>query len=602
MIKNFKTHQITKEMFYWIFGIILFLLPLFYAWACYPLGVLNNTSYSALGGMLPWSDAAGYYSSANTFLEKGILDVWSVRRPLNAVLFSIRLWLADNNFQMALIVQALLCGISCLLVAKCIKRSFGMLAGIVTLFVLFLFAAVFIPTILTETLGLTIGCLSFVVLWEAINLKNSNIKNWVLFFTAGLLLTVGLNTRAGAFFILPILILWLGYNFRNDIIYKKNKLLGFNWFVVFSFIFGITCGFIFNLMLIKLYSYSGDIEVPHANFAYTLFGLVSGGKNWTHIYNIKSDFALYKTEAEQAKYLYMASWEVFKNNPLMLLKGFLVGCLGVIKKFSSFFSVLLVINNNIVAKIIVRCLGFIVLFFGLFRLYNISNFFKNNTYANQSNDLKNKIGLINIALISMFLSAGVIWIDGGFRVFAVTVPFFASACGIILGYRLTTANPKSNNKSISFEAKNAIVFSYALLILGLIGPKLIQSISVDTNLNVTQAISKFSCSANENKMIVKNIAGVPKVLLPLYLERFKKTLLKNQVESKDFLKMLQSNIITKQMFLGSLYDLNSTSTKYILGTQEVFLNNSAYIGLCVAPIANLEHIMQARSFEVLDEK
>ena len=277
MNKTIHTTQMTWEFCYWLIGISLFFLPLIHAWMVYPFGVESlHTNYAALGGIIPSSDANGYYVGANTLLERGVLDYWNIRRPLNAALLAVRLWLANNNFQIAIIIQTLLCSISCLLVTKSVSRTCGKLSSTIALVVLFLFAYLFIPTTLSETLGLTIGCLAFVILWEAME-----VQRWWLFFIAGLMLTVGLNARAGAFFILPILILWLGHNFR-----KTSKSFQFNWLFSSVFVLGIVSGFIYNLVLIKLYGF-GSSGAIHANFSHTLFGLVSGGKTWSYIYSIQ---------------------------------------------------------------------------------------------------------------------------------------------------------------------------------------------------------------------------------------------------------------------------------------------------------------------------
>lgn len=568
------TKHKTILAFYWLLGISIFLLPLVHAWLAYPLGIESFfTSYSALGGVIPYSDAGGYYGGAINLLENGFLNSWNMRRPLNASLFSVRLWLTNNNFYLALIVQAIWCSISCLLVTASINKSFGKKPSILTLLILFLFASIFIPTTMSETLGLTLGCLSFVILLEAIN---SN--RWWLFTTAGLMLTIGLNTRAGAFLILPFLTIWLHFAFKNNI-------------KTINFILGIIGGFFCNIILIKLYGLNNS-GAMHANFADTVFGLVSGGKGWDYFYSLYPEkINNIQSEANYAKLVYSESFKVFKNNPFLLLKGLLRGYLGVIKGFTSFFQYWVIISNNIILKIIVRCFGFVVLFLGVYRLYYFNKFYNYNIH------IKNKFNLIQISLISMFLSAGIIWTDGGIRVFAVTVPFFAAIFGI-LAEKPPKANYIQNNNIISWETKFAIVFSYILLILGLIGPILIKFFTNKSKLKI-----QFHCPLNTTKLIVKNIYGSPRVELPLYAKRLENNLIKNSlIENKYMLKLLKSSIVTRPMFLALVYDSNNITSKHILGSKEIFSYNNACVGLCAAPIPGIEDIMQIQSFKVLNNK
>jgi hypothetical protein len=66
------------------------------------------------------------------------------------------------------------------------------------------------------------------------------------------LLTLALNARAGAFFILPVLVLWLAFSFRERIpVMRSGVLAGAVVFVIF-----MTRGWIGKIVLfIRVYSY-----------------------------------------------------------------------------------------------------------------------------------------------------------------------------------------------------------------------------------------------------------------------------------------------------------------------------------------------------------
>lgn len=572
------------KAFYILMGISLFLIPLIDAWMFYPLGIENiNTRATALGGILPWTDARGYYWGANHFLETGVLDAWNTRRPLNAILFSIRLWLTNNHFEAALVIQALLCGISCLLVTKSITQTFGKISGIATLFMLFLFGAVFIPTTLSETLGLTLGCLAFVFLWAAVQTQKSS-----LFFNTGLMLMAGLNARAGAFFILPLLIVWLGYHFRNQSTQKIHRI--FNWKIAGIFTLGLLCGLFFNFVLIKFYADPTSTGgAMHGNFAATLYGLVSGGKTWNYAYTMFSSLP-FKSEAEFAHFLYQQSFEQFKANPVLLLQGLLKGWFGPIESALRFFQ--FGTSHSLILKFFILLSGIFIFIYSIWRAIQLHKIYKT------------EIGLISTALFGMFLSAAVIWTDGQFRVFAVTVPFFAAAFGIILGalFLNTTQMQKKlpinkSTQAARSEIMPTYVLSYTLLIAAFIGPLFIKTVNMPD-------IASFACPKNETLLVTKNISGVPYVDLLKRSAEFKKTLAKNDLEvQKPFLKILEANRFENITAVGLVYDIRSADTHFIAAPLAVFQSQNKWVGLCTAKIQGIENtITQVKSYGALSEK
>ena len=96
-------------------------------------------------------------------------------------------------------------GICYYLSAYLINRNLGSFAAAVYMSLLYFYIQPLIGTAYTEPLGLAFGCLGFVLLWTAA--KKQNVLDLIL----GLIIfTVALSVRAGAFFILPALILWSG--------------------------------------------------------------------------------------------------------------------------------------------------------------------------------------------------------------------------------------------------------------------------------------------------------------------------------------------------------------------------------------------------------
>jgi len=87
------------------------------------------------------------------------------------------------------------------------------------------------------------------------------------------LLCLALNARAGAFFILPILVLWFLMTF-----YPKTRL----WRTLGLSIIVVMLPFVFNFLLFK--TIADQRSTPFSNYSYTLYGLASSGnKGWTQV-------------------------------------------------------------------------------------------------------------------------------------------------------------------------------------------------------------------------------------------------------------------------------------------------------------------------------
>jgi hypothetical protein len=73
--------------------LILFGLPLIYKWQ-------TARFYGYMfGGLLPWSDAQGYYTGAHHLMYDGNLSSWATRRPLFAGFLAVLLSNTGNNLQ-----------------------------------------------------------------------------------------------------------------------------------------------------------------------------------------------------------------------------------------------------------------------------------------------------------------------------------------------------------------------------------------------------------------------------------------------------------------------------------------------------------------------
>jgi hypothetical protein len=271
------------------------------------LSALWNSGVSdayIIGGLLPWSDASGYYWDARRVLEGGTFSYFSSRRPLYIGMLSAVLGLTQQNLQIALAILVAITAICCFLLAREIQRNHGTAAGVLMLILQFLFYRWFLGKTSTETLGLSLGALSFALLWRGAGERRINLCLLGLF-----LLTLALNARAGAFFILPAIIIWGTWSFRGTAQFSWRFLLGGTSVMLL--------GFLLNLIVLK--TVGSPDGVGFSNFSHTLYGLIVGG-DWTQV-TIDHPEVESLNEPELSQRIYALAFEALRANPLGLVHG-----------------------------------------------------------------------------------------------------------------------------------------------------------------------------------------------------------------------------------------------------------------------------------------
>jgi hypothetical protein len=272
----------------------LFALPLAALWQHLTLQV------SAIGGLLPYSDANGYYHDARGLIQ-GTLFGWSARRPLFAGLFATLLALTGENLQLTVALLVALNGVAVLLLAREIGRSHGpAAAAIATLVLFFFYRSVGCGTTLTENLGFAMGNVAFAVLWRAFR----ETDRWGVGVGLGLL-TLALMARAGAFFVLPAIALAALWVFR------ANR----QWLRVGAIAIGAVTGAAgVTLVVGRLLADPSGAQTAFSNFSYSLYGLVVGGKGWGQVV---SDHP----QAREGAEMYLLAWNAFLARPMGLVEG-----------------------------------------------------------------------------------------------------------------------------------------------------------------------------------------------------------------------------------------------------------------------------------------
>jgi hypothetical protein len=283
---------------------VIFFLPLLHLWAS-ALSV-----YSSIGGLLPFSDAYSYYLGAQRLLVEGRLDEWNSRRPLNALLLTVRLALTGGDLRGAMLIDAAMLGASCCLMAREVARDCGAAAGFMLFAALYLISREHVRVVGSESLGLTLATLASTLLWRGSRDGRRSIA--LLGLT---MLTLALNARAGAFLTLPALIIWAGWAFRGS----QRR---YEWRSGAAAAGAVLAGFGLNALLLEMYA--GHFGLGHDNFALTLYGLTTGQPDWTRLY---ADFPASKQMegGELAHFAYAHAWQNLRDRPIDLLGALATG-------------------------------------------------------------------------------------------------------------------------------------------------------------------------------------------------------------------------------------------------------------------------------------
>jgi hypothetical protein len=165
--------------------------------------VSGQTQGSIISGFIPIRDASGYYVDAIRLTVGEYTSIFSARRPLFSGLLAVFLRISNGSFTTSMGIYTALNGLACYFAIKEIRRTHGPIIGVFVLTIVLLFYRLHSGATMTEQVGLALGLLGFTLLWQGRAYEKTQLV-WVGLFTT----TIALNARAGAFFTLPIILLW----------------------------------------------------------------------------------------------------------------------------------------------------------------------------------------------------------------------------------------------------------------------------------------------------------------------------------------------------------------------------------------------------------
>ncbi|GAB4573613.1 MAG: hypothetical protein Fur0017_27840 [Anaerolineales bacterium] len=277
----------------------LFALGLAGLWAS------GNTQSVVLSGLIPLTDAAGYYSDAIRLQYGMDVSNFTAMRPFFAGVLSFFLWLSERNLMIAVSIFTAIAGFSCYLACREIQRTHGAEFATFFLVLIFLYYRHHSGTTMSETLGVAVSLLGVALLWRGISAP----KEWITLFGIGMI-ALALNIRPGAMFVLPALLLWGGWVFRGGRKFSV-KFFGLGAAVILLVFYA-------NSKMIDFVA--GSSGVAFENFAWAFYGLASGGNSWTYIFEAHPELGLLK-DTEVTPAIYRLAFELIMTEPSLIIKG-----------------------------------------------------------------------------------------------------------------------------------------------------------------------------------------------------------------------------------------------------------------------------------------
>lgn len=463
----------------------------------------------AVAGAYQISDSMMYWLCSNSLLDTGnfghplTTGEWCQRRATYPTFLSGIAWVSQRNIIATLLMQAFIASTAMYLVVRRSANYVGALGALLCAALLYKYASVdLFAMTMTENAGLVFGCVGIALL-----LQVSERRDIVWMATGIAMISIALNARAGAFFILPFLVLWAGITASLS---KKNV---WQWICVASI--AILAGFVLQALLVL--AVGGSPGSSHGNFSYTLYGLSVGGKGWQQV--LIDHPELSGSDALMSKAIYGFAWKNLSIQPELFLHG--------LQKNVSYF-----ISSGT---------------YGFEKLGAWSLFFKVcwwlawiPMFINRRNPSYLLAALCSLGVV---FSAPLLLGDGGARIFAASVAVDVlqvaiglSWAGIVLTQGIkqgllpapilsTTQSLESPSNRVSLETG----FVVLLLLLLLIPHTPLRYIQTPERVNATQCV-------NDEYAVVTHIGSGGALLLDFVTDDKKSDYLIGQIRYADFIE------------------------------------------------------------------
>lgn len=284
--------------------ILFIFITSIYSMALAGMWASGKTEGQIISALLPDTDAAYYYYDGLRIINGFATSFFGARRVFFPALLGQILLLTSNSILGCQIALTMIVAISTFMVTKSIRNHLGSFSASMLFCLLFSFSRLSIGKIMSESIGYSLGCLSFAIILDTIRRKNG-FQDFLGFLS----LSLGLIIRVGAVSLYPFLLFGLLKNKSSKTQKWKTILLG-----SLAVVITITS------FLILSHFFTPDNGIPFANFSYTLYGLAKGGTGWSSIH-IDHPEITSLPQPELTKAIYQLSFISIKENPFDLLKG-----------------------------------------------------------------------------------------------------------------------------------------------------------------------------------------------------------------------------------------------------------------------------------------
>lgn len=276
----------------------LYLFSVGATWAGIPRP--QDLNGNAIAGLLPFNDANGHFQHIYLQAMEGAWHPFVARRPLAAALRTVAVAGVDyNNFHF-LMLQAGALAVATFFAARAVADWRGIWAGLTFLGLTHILLRPYLPTNLTEPLGLLCALVSIPFLVRAI--RHGRLGDTAIGFHLTLW---ALMIRMGGMFTLPAMAAWAvlrEWPARARIVRA-----------LFVVILVVVANFALVTGLSKLYGTTDG--ALGSNFSHTICGLTHG-TDWTGCGKIYADeLKAFATEAGQAHLFYTKAGEMLTQRP-----------------------------------------------------------------------------------------------------------------------------------------------------------------------------------------------------------------------------------------------------------------------------------------------
>jgi hypothetical protein len=262
----------------------------------------GDYSYTAIVGLVPFSDASSYFGEAYDALKDGAFGVHGSRRPLAQIVRTSLLVMSGYSYAGMIALQCLALSAALFFASRSVARWLGPWAGLAFAAMAYSVCREFSVTALTESLGLIWALTAIPFLVEAIRSRSLPHSALGLF-----LFTIAMLTRMGSAFTVPALAVWIIWSLGV----RCGRTLRATGLTALALAAAIT----FHFAASKIYS--TDTALTGSNFSYAMCSISIGG-NWTDCMS-RYESEMPKDELGRTSFLYRKAFENIATQPRIAL-------------------------------------------------------------------------------------------------------------------------------------------------------------------------------------------------------------------------------------------------------------------------------------------